>query len=248
MTALRLDWASPAAMRHACLNWHYAKAVPTPPRLPVGVWEHGRYVGVVIFSRGAAPHLGRAFGLAHTQIAELTRVALREHETPVSRIVTIAVRLLRKQAPGVRLVVSYADPLHGHHGGIYQAMNWVYLGTSQPAPVYIDANGREWHSRMISPTGYKKVYGRRRRVPTPAECTVRHDPGKHKYALALDADVAALLAPLARAYPSRAADSDGAAPATSRQRGGSTPTRPLATQAPGTNEGLADEHATALRP
>ena len=39
----------------------------------------------------------------------------------------IAVRLLRRQSPGLRLIVSYADPEHAHVGVLYQSMNWLSM-------------------------------------------------------------------------------------------------------------------------
>lgn len=216
---LELAFASTAQMRHACRCWHYSRSLPTPPQVPVGVWEDGRFVGVVVFSRGNSPNIGRPFGLSQREVAELTRVALREHSTPVSRIVAIAVRLLRKSSPGLRLLVSYADPEQGHHGGIYQAMGWAYIGESPPARTYLDKAGRRWHSRMVSPTGWRKVYGRQRRVLTTAECELVVSPGKHRYALALDKSLAPVLEERAQPYPKRAPDLTGGAqrPAGSRR-------------------------------
>ena len=44
----------------------------------------------------------------------------------------IALRLLARHSPGLRLVVSYADPAQGHVGTIYQAAGWTYLGVTPP--------------------------------------------------------------------------------------------------------------------
>ncbi len=61
-----------------------------------------------------------------TECAELCRIALAKHETLVSRILSIAVRMLKREMPGIRLLVSYADLNQGHVGKIYQASNWVF--------------------------------------------------------------------------------------------------------------------------
>ncbi len=63
-----------------------------------------------------------------TECVELCRVALTKHQTPVSRIVSIAVKMLKRAMPGIRLVVSYADANYGHIGSIYQAAGWMYVG------------------------------------------------------------------------------------------------------------------------
>ena len=80
------------AARWAVEHWHYSKSMPPPRRVMFGVWESGSFRGVVIFSRGASPSLGEQFGLRQGQLCELTRIALRSHEHPVTEIVKTAVK------------------------------------------------------------------------------------------------------------------------------------------------------------
>lgn len=61
---LRVDWATYEAAKYACEHWHYSKSLPLPPMVRIGVWENGKYIGVIIFSRGASPNLGKQYGLA----------------------------------------------------------------------------------------------------------------------------------------------------------------------------------------
>ena len=225
--ALRVDWGTHQAAAYACQHWHYSATTPPPPRTILGVWEDGVFVGVVIFSRGAARHIGTAYGLAQTEIVELSRVALRSHHAPVSRIVSIAVRMLKAQAPGLRLLVSYADPAHGHNGSIYQAMGWTYVGPSASTVSYLGPDGKRWHSRMVSPSGVKKVYGVYRRVYTPDQCTVLRETGKHKYLYPLDEAMRRQIAPLAKSYPKRAGSIVADAPSDQDGEGGAEPTPAL---------------------
>ena len=51
---LRIDWATEEAARFACEHWHYSKSIPMPPMVRIGVWEARRFIGVVLFSRGAS--------------------------------------------------------------------------------------------------------------------------------------------------------------------------------------------------
>ena len=124
---LTLAWCSHAAAKYAVEHWHYSRTMPAGKNAMIGVWEEGQFLGAVLFGTGAGNATnGRRFGLAQRfEVAELVRVALREHRTPVSRIVAIALRMVRTQSPGLRLIVSFADPYHGHVGGIYQAMGWL---------------------------------------------------------------------------------------------------------------------------
>lgn len=221
---LRIDWATHAAAKYAVETWHYSRALPVPPLVKVGAWEDGRFIGVVIFSRGATPSLLNPFGLSQCDGCELTRVALTAHKSPVSRIVRLAMLFLKQKSPELRLVVSFADPGEGHHGGIYQAGNWLYSGRTQPSREYIGPDGKRWHARMVKKQGWTTVQGKRRKTLTPAECTPIERPGKHRYLMPLDDAMRAQIAPLAKPYPKRAKDQAASFP---DALGGETPTRAL---------------------
>jgi len=75
----------------------------------IGVWED-EYIGAILFARGASPNLGTKYRLDQTEICELVRVALHHHQAPVTKIISIAIKLLRKQSPGLKLIVSFAEP------------------------------------------------------------------------------------------------------------------------------------------
>lgn len=125
----------------------------------VGAWENGQFIGCVIFAQGNNQHHGKAFGLGLFEVCELVRVALKEHKHAVSRIVALALTFLRRFCAGIRLVVSYADPEHGHVGGIYQAGNWTYVGVGGSSEAFFDATGKRLHSRAYSPKGAKIQFG-----------------------------------------------------------------------------------------
>ncbi len=223
---LRLDWCSAKAAKYACEKWHYSRSVFASKNVYVGVWEGGQFIGCVVFARGANNSLGKPFGLPQNEVCELVRVALGGHAAPVSKIVSIAIRILKKQSPGLKLIVSYADKNYGHHGGIYQAMNWVYVGTTSKDFCYITHDGRRLHSREVSESGFKKYFGEMRKVPKPSECKekVLLLP-KHKYLYPLTPEMRAKIEPLAQPYPKRALDK-GNDP-DQGNGGGAIPTRAL---------------------
>jgi hypothetical protein len=134
-----------------------------------------------------------------TECAELCRVALTKHTTPVSRIISIAVKMLKREMPGIRLIVSYADLNHGHFGKIYQASNWVFVGeTGNEAGIVL--NGKLTHRRTInSKYGTSDIGWLRKRVDP---CARRHEgKPKLKYLLPLDYEIADRIKPLAQIYP-----------------------------------------------
>ena len=148
---LILDWASYEAAKFACLNWHYSKCLPVGKLVKIGVWEENKFIGVVLFGRGANKSFGQPYGCDQTESCELVRIALKIHKTPVSKIISIALKFLKKSNPKMRLVVSFADIEQNHHGGIYQATNWIYDGKSNAADEYL-FKGKRWHGRAFRKT------------------------------------------------------------------------------------------------
>lgn len=217
--SLRVDWCSYEAAKFSVKNWHYSRSLPASKLVKVGVWEDGSFVGCVIFSRGACNRLLRPFGLSQTEGCELTRVALSGHKAPVSRILRVAVKLLKRKCPGMRIVVSFADPAQGHHGGIYQASGWVFLGATQPCK-YPLMSGRMMHPRSVGCRQKDGAYIDRSSLVWVLK------PGKYRYAVGLDPETRAMLAARAKPYPKRASEAgDGPSPGEQRQ-GGTDPDAP----------------------
>jgi hypothetical protein len=199
---LRIDWATHEAAKYACENWHYSKSIPVPPLVKIGVWEKGKFIGVVIFSRGASSNLMSPYGLGQDQGCELTRIALKSHETPVTRIAKLAMQFLKQNSPNLRLIVSFADPQYGHHGGIYQAGNWLYAGDTQKGKEFWK-DGKRLHSRQVSEKGWNIQQGAVRKTVKPSQCKIVATTGKHRYLMPLDAEMKEKVLPLAKPYPKR---------------------------------------------
>lgn len=224
---LRIDWATHEAAKYAVETWHYSRVLPVPPLVKVGAWEDRKFIGVVIFSRGATPALMNPFGLSQTEGCELTRVALKKHRSPVSRIIRLAIRFLKKNSPELRLIVSFADPSEGHHGGIYQAGNWIYSGRSSSSVEYLGPDGKRWHARMIKKQGWTTVQGKRRKTLTPDQCTLVRKPGKHRYLMPLDAEMRERILPMSKPYPKRVRSDTSDTPGDQPGEGGAAPTLTL---------------------
>lgn len=212
------------AAKYAVEHWHYSKRMPTPPIIKFGVWEGDCFIGCVMFSRGGSNALGSPYGLGASEVCELTRIALTLHSVPVSKLISICVKNLKKTNPGLRLIVSYADANENHHGGIYQASNWIYSGTTAHDFKYIDVNGRAWHSRSVSSSGYKEHYGKYYRCPKPDSCEKILLKGKHRYLYPLDDEMRQKIKVLARPYPKRDIGASKSTSPNQGEDGGAVPT------------------------
>ena len=222
--SLRLDWCSYQAAKYAVEHWHYSRTIPANRSNYVGAWEDEEFIGVVIFGLGASPSLGKPYGLDNFEFAELTRVALRNHKTPASRIVTISRKMVVLKNPGLRLLISFADPFHEHIGAIYQAMNWIFTGMSGAGEIYQLLDGSFVDPRRYNGHGHNKP----RTIPSGAKLI--KTPGKYRYLYPLDSAMRKQIEPLRKPYPKRGTGERDNAAQTNEQTEGASPIVPLLIQ------------------
>ena len=209
-----------AAAKYAVENWHYSGKLPSTLQkvFKIGAWENDVFVGCVVFGHGANPSIGKPYGLTTFEVCELTRIALKKgHTAPVSRIVRIAMKLLKQQNQRLQLIVSYADTGQGHHGGVYQAGGWIYEGISKGVPSLM-YNGRKWHAKALV-TSHPN-YDRKKAIKVDAT-------DKHKYLMPLDEAMKRKVEPLRKPYPKRAGSSSVEHSDSIGEVGGSIPTPAL---------------------
>jgi len=197
---LHIDWATHKAAKYACEHWHYAGCVPRFKQVWIGAWENQKFIGIVSIGKSSTPYLGTFLGLETTECAELTRIALKSHQSQVSQIMMYAIKMVKKQSPNLKLLVSLADSTQGHEGKIYQATNWVYVGRSSSMTQYYFRG--KWRNDSPLMRYLQKHPEEKKRLPK------RKIPGKHKYLMPLDKKIRKQIAPLSQPYPT-SGDSTG---------------------------------------
>lgn len=104
---------------------HYLHRRP-PISHAFGIHVGGRLLGAVTYGTPASRHLQMgACPSDPSRVIELNRLWL-DDELPRNSESWFVSRTLRMLPP--RIVVSYADPLWGHYGYIYRALNFRYAG------------------------------------------------------------------------------------------------------------------------
>ena len=180
MTGGTLSEALPLLRAH-----HYLKDRTADP-MHVFLWrttgglfgDTGDAVAAVLYAAPANRYFGQG-------AAELTRlVRSPDLDLPLSSFVAWSLRWLKANSD-LAYVLSYADPSAGHHGGIYQALGFDYVGVS---------NGNVYH---VNPLTGERVSGRSfdQRRPEFRQGWERvRSSGKHLYIRALNERRAKLLA------------------------------------------------------
>lgn len=199
---LKIAWATHQSAVFACSNFHYSHSIPAGKLVKIGVWENNIFKGVVLFSRGANKNIGSPYGLEQTECCELSRIALTKHHTPVTKILSIAIKMLRKFCPELKLIVSYADADQGHEGKIYQAGNWIYEGLMKGSHLnQFIFKGRKVHKKTIHSkygTGSQSISFLKKIDPHVSEFVSK---GKHKYLYTLDESIRSDILKRAKPFP-----------------------------------------------
>ena len=94
--------------------------------------------------------------LENKNILELTRLYIDDGygKNIESYAISSTFKWLKKHAPNIKVLISYADPEQSRDGAIYQATNWVYQGCGdfQLAPTYslrVNEDDEWMHSRSV---------------------------------------------------------------------------------------------------
>lgn len=201
MTELLVAPCDAKAAKYAVMNFHYSKKMPLGKLIKYGVWENNNFLGAVIYGRGTGTYLGQPYGLDMIEVCELVRVALREHKSPVTQILSKTIKLLRQENQGLRLIVSFADPNFGHTGIIYQAGGWIFAGLSPVQTEYF-YKGKWFHSRNLGRLGFggfpeiaRLSKEEKKLLPT------RKQKGKYRYLYPLDRTMRKQIEKLRQPYP-----------------------------------------------
>ena len=198
-----LKKASNKAIRYACLKFHYAKRIPII-RDAYSVFNNNEWCGVICFGSGAGNTVAKSFNLKQGQLCELVRVALNGKQDITSKALAISLKLLKKNNPLIKLVVSYADKDQNHYGTIYQATNWIYLGETGRYNSAYYIRGKQYHLKSVS----MMLKGKPRTLENvrkylDSQATKFMSKGKRKYITIFDKNLLNKYKSISKPYPKK---------------------------------------------
>lgn len=146
---------------------HYSGKVVSNSQIHVGVFYNGRLEGAMQFgpSLDKRKMQGLVEGTGWNEFIELNRMAFSDvlPRNSESRAISIAMRLLRKHAPQIKWVVSFADATQCGDGTIYRASGFVLTGISSGSIVELPddlaaINGGKYAHRMTLQNKSSRMY------------------------------------------------------------------------------------------
>ena len=93
-----------------------------------------KMVGVIVYGDPIGRLTGQSISdeIKRTEVLELTRLFIHDGygSNIESWFISQSFNWLRKFRTEIKALVSYASPVEGHSGTIYQATNWIYQGNN----------------------------------------------------------------------------------------------------------------------
>lgn len=134
---------------------HYSGKVDTRTQVHLGVFWQGSLEGVMQF--GPSIDKTKAIGLvrdtAWNGFLELNRLAFTDRlpKNSESRAISIAMRLMRKNAPHVEWLLSYADGTQCGDGTIYRASGFHLIGIKKNSSMWRMPDGEVIAKLVLEP-------------------------------------------------------------------------------------------------
>jgi len=139
---------------------HYSKKVTSNRCLSFAVYYKGILSGAMQIGYGIKPDEKQHIieGANSNNVKEFDRMWLSDNMPKYSESICISkmIKLLRKNHPDLKVLISYADGIRGNIGTIYQATNFTYIGEIEGEFYYQPSTG-EW----IHPVTMWHRYGTR---------------------------------------------------------------------------------------
>jgi len=134
---------------------HYSGKVDTRSQLHLGVFLNDRLHGVMQFGPSMAKHntINLFSEIGWNEFIELHRLAFDDAlpKNSESRAISIAIKLLKKHAPHVKVLISYADGAQCGDGTIYRASGFVLTGISKNNSMWKMPDGEVVCSIVFNP-------------------------------------------------------------------------------------------------
>ena len=145
--------------------YHYSGKVVNNSKLHFGVFLDGQLHGVMSYgpSLDKSKIIGLVEGTGWNEFLELNRMAFDSvlPRNSESRAISMSIKLLKKYAPQVKWIISFADACSCGDGTIYRASNFVLTGIKENTNIATLPDGTKIHKMTLesNPTSPRKELG-----------------------------------------------------------------------------------------
>lgn len=132
---------------------HYSGKVVNNSNLHFGAFLHGNLHGVMSYgpSLDKSKIIGLVEGTGWSDFIELNRMAFNDYlpRNSESRCISQSIKLIKKHAPHIKWIISFADGTSSGDGTIYRASNFVLTGIKENHNICQLPNGEKVHKMSL---------------------------------------------------------------------------------------------------
>ncbi len=155
---------------------HYSGKIVNNSQIHIGVFLHGKLEGAMQFgpSLDKRKIQGLVSGTQWHEFIELNRMAFTDvlPRNSESRAIAIAMKLLRKYAPQIKWVVTFADGTQCGDGTIYRASGFVLTGIKKNDQIWAAPTGAREARTSLTDNKSKGQQAMARRAADDSRTTV----------------------------------------------------------------------------
>ena len=182
-TATAMDYIKKHHYSHGCHNGPspcYGLYSPRPnDGIPtMDLFDKSSLIGVLMFATPCSENVrASVFGEDYKDwVIELHRLHILDvtPKNTESWFISRCLKLLKRDKPEIRAVLSFSDSTEGHNGTIYQATNALRCGKTGRAWFYLDKGGRLRHPHQCGVSITKEMAEQKGWVPVQRESKNRY--------------------------------------------------------------------------
>lgn len=133
-------------------KYHYSGKIVNNSKLHFGAFLDNRLHGVMSFGSPLDKRkvLGLVEGTKWNEMLELNRLAFADYlpKNSESRCISVAIKLIKKNAPHIKWILSFADGTQCGDGAIYRASGFVLTSIKKNTQIWVAPDG-EIETRMV---------------------------------------------------------------------------------------------------
>ena len=164
-------------------QWHYSHNTNgISQRYCFGLFDGDIMIGVSIYAYIAMSKVWKKYREREEDVIELRRLCCIDDapKNTESYFIARTIDWLKRNSTA-KIIVSYADPMYGHKGIVYQASNFTYVGRTSKGRVIRDhTTNKLYHDKTIR-TYYINVQGERKLKPYAQRLRDKLANGKAEY-------------------------------------------------------------------
>lgn len=150
-------------------RFHYSGKVTQNSQLNFGIFKNNKLLGAAQFGPSIDKRrMGQSLGVGMNEVIELNRLAISDElgKNTESRTLAVCIRLIKKNYPHLKCIVSFADACQCGDGAIYRAAGFKLLSFKKNTTLLLTPTGE-----VVADKTFNNNINKKHKGFTKSECS-----------------------------------------------------------------------------